>query len=186
MKIYTKKGDEGQTTLVGGSKISKDSAIVEAYGTVDELIANIGFIEGLRLDRYYKDLCFQIQDKLMLCAANIADTRQHKKLPDITEEDVKYLESQIDLMDKDLEPLTNFVLFRGAYPTQFNILRTLCRRAERLTIKVFYTNKATANNNVAMVIKYLNRLSDLFFTMARHTCFKHREENNAKEIVWKI
>jgi cob(I)alamin adenosyltransferase len=178
MKIYTKNGDRGKTTLVGGSKIYKDDDIVEAYGTIDELISEIGFIESFNIYDKYKDLCFEIQNKLMLCAANVADVRKNKTVSDITEKDVEYLEKQIDNFDKDLKPLTNFILFRGSISSKVNKFRTLTRRAERRTIKI---KNDTYNKNIKMVIKYLNRLSDLFFTMARHICLKY----NCSEEVWK-
>lgn len=182
MKIYTKKGDKGKTTLVGGNAIEKDSILVEAYGTIDELIANIGTIHGLSVKEYHKDLCLKIQETLMLCAANVANIREEKTLPDITEEDVKYLEENIDLMDLDLKPLTNFILFTGTLPSYINIYRTLTRRAERRLITLNDKNLSN-NKNIPMIIKYLNRLSDLFFTMARHVCLTCDE---SCEKIWKI
>lgn len=182
MKVYTKKGDKGNTTLVGGNKVTKDSILVEAYGTIDELIAQLGLIEGMNVDEWYKDIIFKIQNILMLCAANVADLREDKTLPDIVEEDVKYLEERIDKMDLEIEPLKNFVLFRGAIPSVLNMSRTVCRRAERATIRSYKTGESN-NENVTMVIKYLNRLSDFLFTMARHTCLKY---DSANEIPWRI
>lgn len=182
MKIYTKKGDKGKTTLVGGKSIDKNSILVEAYGTVDELIANIGTIHGLKVKKYHKELCLKIQEKLMLCAANIADIRKEKTLIDITEKDVNYLEEQIDLMDKDLKPLTNFILFTGKLPSYTNIYRTITRRAERRLISV-NNEGLSQNENIPMIIKYLNRLSDLFFTLSRHVCLTC---DKSCEKIWTI
>jgi len=183
MKIYTKKGDTGKTTLAGGNKTSKDSIIVDAYGTIDELISHIGIISSFNIDFYYKELCVDIQNKLMLCAAQVATTENNDSLPNITYHDVEYLEKQIDKMEEELEPLSNFVLFVGVIASNINIFRTLTRRAERLVVRIL-NKKMTDNQNINLVIKYLNRLSDLFFVMARHVVKK--ELTDSKEIIWKI
>lgn len=190
MKIYTKNGDKGNTTLVGGNKISKDSIIVEAYGSIDELISYIGFAYGLGIDKYHKNLLSEIQNKLMLCASHIADIRKNNNILNIDEKDVKYVEEQIDKMDKDLKPLKNFVLFQGSVTSSINILRTLTRKSERKVIKlnntkitknILFKDKLTKNENIPIIIKYLNRLSDLFFIMTRHIGRKYNSE-----VLWKI
>lgn len=178
MKIYTKKGDKGKTTLVSGKSIEKTSEIVEAYGTVDELIAQVGLIESFNIDNYFKDICFEIQNKLMLIAANIADIRRNKTISNITEEDVLKLEKEIDFMDEQLEPLKNFILFKGAIVSTINGMRTLTRRCER---RVLSMENITSNPNINLIIKYLNRLSDFFFTLARYSCLKNER---CQEIKW--
>jgi cob(I)alamin adenosyltransferase len=184
MKIYTKKGDNGNTTVVGGIKLRKDNNIIAAYGTIDQLIAQLGMVYSLNTRKKYFDICDVLGDKLMLCASNVACVSNVKEVKEIVEEDVKYIEDTIDELSEDLNQLENFVFFKGQVSSSFNVLRTLTRKVERKVIRAFYSG-GIANENVLMVIKYLNRLSDLFFVLARHSTSQVEHGDINEEINWK-
>lgn len=178
MKIYTKTGDKGNTSLIGGTRVPKFHIRVEAYGTVDELISFIGLLRDQQIDKHHKETLVLIQDKLMACASILATDCENceVKIPEILDSDIKILENEIDLMDSVLPPLNSFVL-PGGHPSvsYSHIARSVCRRAERNVLKLDPEIK-----NLDMVIKYLNRLSDYFFMLSR----KLAKELNAKEIPW--
>ena len=165
-KIYTKTGDKGTTALVGGTRVSKDSARVETYGTVDELISWLGVIRSYQaeLDETQTANLRHIQECLMTCAALLAaDENAHKKLPNISSENILLLEKAIDEMQAKLAPFRAFVL--PAAPTisaMCHVARCVCRRAERCAVKV--ANESMLNEKVLV---YLNRLSDYLFTLSR-------------------
>lgn len=168
MKIYTKSGDKGETSLVYGDRVPKYSPRVEAYGTCDEANSSIGYaLSHLPVGEEWAELrkTFHIiQTKLFHIGAELA-TPQGKQVGwPIVEEDVTFLEQQIDLMDGKLTPLTNFIL-PGGHPAAatMHIARTVARRAERRTVQI--TEQEPIN---PISIKYLNRLSDFLFVAARY------------------
>lgn len=178
-KIYTKTGDKGETSLIGGTRVPKYHDRIEAYGTVDELISYIGLIRDQKIDEHSFSILIEIQDRLMTCASILAtDCESCKvKIPEMYDSDIEILEKEIDNMEKDLPPLTSFIL-PGGHPTvsYCHIARNICRRAERLSIKVQNQFK-----NSEKVIQYLNRLSDYLFVLSR----KFSIDLYAKEIPWK-
>jgi cob(I)alamin adenosyltransferase len=171
MKIYTKTGDAGTTALFGGKRVSKSDLRVDAYGTVDELNSYLGLL-------FEEDQIIQIQDRLFTLGAMLATEPGNAKVkvPHLTEEDVIVLEKGIDTMEASLEPMKHFILPGGNQTVSFcHIARTVCRRAERLTV---------ALNSIEpidpLIIKYLNRLSDYLFVLSRYLSKK----TNAREIPW--
>lgn len=179
MKIYTKTGDKGETSLIGGTRVPKYHDRIEAYGTVDELISYIGLIRDQKIDAHYISTLIEIQDRLMTCASILATDCENCdiKIPDIYISDIELLEKEIDEMEKELPPLGSFILPGGHQTVSFcHIARNICRRAERLSIKV--RNQFEFSENV---IQYLNRLSDYLFVLSR----KLSKELLANEIPWK-
>jgi cob(I)alamin adenosyltransferase len=178
MKIYTKKGDKGESSLLGGTKVRKDNIRLEAYGTIDELNAYIGHIHDQKISENHKDILLKIQNQLFNLGCLLAfDGRKSQiKLPVITKESILDLENKIDKMEKKLPPLTEFILPCG-HPvfSLCQITRTICRRAERRIVTLRSEQKISAN-----CLKYLNRLSDYLFVLAR-LILKEKEES---EICW--
>jgi cob(I)alamin adenosyltransferase len=179
MKIYTRTGDKGFTTLVGGKPVPKTHIRLEAYGTVDELIAHIGMLHDMTEDGSLKTLLLEIQDRLMTCAAIMASDCEDcgVKIPEIRESDIAQLESAIDHMESSLPVLKSFILPGGhILSSQCHIARTVCRRAERqiihLSSELFVPDT---------VIKYINRLSDYLFVLSR----KVLHDLNLKDLPWK-
>jgi cob(I)alamin adenosyltransferase len=165
MKIYTRTGDKGKTTLVGGKQVPKTHVRIEAYGTVDELIANVGMLRDMSDNDAIKDYLLEVQDRLMTCAAILAADCEDclVRIPEIKESDITSLENAIDNMESLLPPLSSFVLPGGQIiSSQCHIARTVCRRAERQIIRL-----STELFVPETVIKYMNRLSDYFFMLAR-------------------
>nr|NQU89997.1 cob(I)yrinic acid a,c-diamide adenosyltransferase [Bacteroidota bacterium] len=165
-KIYTKTGDKGETSLIGGTRVPKYHDRIEAYGTLDELNSHVGFLRDQDIDTHTKNMLLEIQERLFTAESVLALDPAHKplrKLPVIHEADIVLLEKEIDKMNETLEPLTNFIL-PGGHPTvsYCHIVRTVCRRAERITIKI-----ASDQVIIELVIKYLNRLSDYLFVLSR-------------------
>ncbi len=179
MKIYTKTGDKGTTSLIGGKRVAKYHPRIEAYGTVDELISNIGLLRDQDIDHEAKLFLIQIQDKLMNCASILAaDCTDCKvKIPKILSEDIKTVELEIDKMETLLEPLESFIL-PGGHPivSMCHICRTICRRCERIIIKLSEETPVPDE-----LIIYINRLSDFFFVLSR----KAAKELNIDQIPWK-
>lgn len=180
MKIYTKTGDAGKTSLIGGTKVLKSDLRIDAYGTVDELNSYIGLISDFSQNNHAKDILKEIQDRLFTIGSELAcdpDKKTKMAIPDLHESDVQLLEKEIDKMDEELPLMKNFILPGGLPAVSFiHIGRCVCRRAERCCVKL--NEKETEND---LVIKYLNRLSDYLFTLARYTSL----ENNAPEVIWK-
>lgn len=164
MKIYTKTGDRGETSLMGGSRVPKDSLRIAAYGTVDELNAHLGLIRSGRPGEQLDALLGMLQDRLFVLGADLASPRQEeRKVPRIGAEDVVKLEKAIDDLDGKLEPLASFILPGGTVPAaQMHIARTVCRRAERAVVKLAREERIGEEPVV-----FLNRFSDLLFVMAR-------------------
>lgn len=178
MKIYTKTGDKGTTSLIGGKRVPKFHERIEAYGTVDELISHIGLLRDMVSIDEIKEKFLFIQDRLMTCATILATDCEgcNLKLPIILESDIEKLEKEIDEMENQLEPLKSFIL-PGGHPivSHAHICRTICRRAERLSLALSKDFKVDP-----LVLKFLNRLSDYFFVVARYLS----KTQNAKEIPW--
>jgi cob(I)alamin adenosyltransferase len=178
MKIYTKKGDKGATSLIGGKRVQKNHQRIDAYGTVDELIAGVGVIRDHIKNNELIDQLIQVQDQLMVCAAILATDCDDcdVKIPKLSEESIVWIETSIDNMDNKLPPLSSFILPGGHPAVSFcHVARTVCRRAERVVISL--SESATVPD---IVIRYLNRLSDYFFVLSRALTV----ELKAIEIPW--
>jgi len=178
-KIYTKGGDKGQTALIGGSRVPKYHQRIEAYGTIDELKSYIGLIRDLSEDNDVRVLLFEIQDRLFTTESLIAaDSKESAKgLPKLFESDVELLEKSIDQMNESLPELSSFIMPGGhVLASHAHIARTICRRAERHTIKA--SEEFVID---PLCVKYLNRLSDFLFVLAR----KFALEIGGNEIKWK-
>jgi cob(I)alamin adenosyltransferase len=190
VKIYTRSGDEGDTGLFGGQRVRKDDLRVEAYGTVDELNAAIGvartYGENSAVNAEVDQLLADLQNELFLVGADLAtpgDTEMQKGRSIIVRTDaqrVSRLEALIDRYEEALPPLTNFIL-PGGHPlaAQLHWCRTVCRRAERRCV----TLQQAAGNHVvnAEVVRYLNRLSDLLFVLARFA----NHSNGVDDVPWR-
>ncbi len=179
-KIYTKTGDKGTTSLIGGTRVPKYHPRIEAYGTIDELKSYIGLIRDHNIDAEYKDQLIEIQDRLFTIESQLAhdpETKLLRPLPEIIEHDVEVLEKAIDKMNESLEPLSSFILPGGHLAVSHcHVARCICRRAERISIRLSELNPVNSLN-----IKYLNRLSDYLFVLAR----KIGKDLNAPETPWK-
>lgn len=165
MKIYTKTGDSGTTSLFGGKRVSKADIRINAYGTVDEVNSWVGLLRDQEVNTGRTDALLQIQDRLFTIGSTLATEPGNSKvkIPALGEEDVTFLEGAIDQMETELPPLRSFILPGGHPAVSFcHLTRTVCRRAERLVIDL-----ATAEPVDPLVIKYLNRLSDYFFVLSR-------------------
>lgn len=178
MKIYTKAGDRGMTSLLGGELVPKDHPRLEAYGTLDELVSWVGLLNFHLEDDRVSEALLRIQDRLMTGASILANekTDGSVSIPRIREEDILYLEKNIDLMSAELEPLSGFILPGGHPVVSFcHIARTSCRRAERLSAGFMNDSE-----QAAILVKYLNRLSDFLFILARKTA----KDFKVEEIHW--
>lgn len=179
-KIYTKTGDEGKTSLIGGTKVWKNNIRIESYGTVDELNSFIG-LTGDHLPPENKAILKEIQDRLFTIGSSLAcdpDKEVRMKIPDLKEDDINLLEQEMDKMNKVLPAMKNFILPGGHVAVSTaHIARCVCRRAERLCVAM----KEHGDFVEPLVIKYLNRLSDYLFVLARYAGHIY----NVDEIVWK-
>lgn len=165
MKIYTHTGDDGTTSLSGGERVPKYHLRVEAYGSVDEVIAWIGLIRGNRVNEKRSEILLYIQDQLMRCAATLSARDHNGKTTQFLPEasSVERIEHEIDRMEEQLTPLRNFILPGGNDLVSFcHIARCVCRRAERSVLRLNETEKTPD-----IVYKFLNRLSDYLFVLAR-------------------
>lgn len=179
-KIYTKTGDGGKTSLIGGTKVSKADLRIESYGTVDELNSYVGLCKDLLQDEAGITILLEIQDRLFTIGSELAcdpDKTIKVSIPDLHESDIEVLEKEIDRMETKLEPLKAFIL-PGGHPTisYLHIARTVCRRAERCCVRL--ANETTVD---PVIIKYLNRLSDYLFVLARFS----GHLMNIADIPWK-
>ena len=179
-KIYTKTGDDGTTGLVGGTRVKKFDTRLEAYGTIDELNAAIGLLRSFDIADDVSELLIQIQNKLFNIGSRLASDEKGEEFTAdliIKEEYVQVLESAIDEYEKKLSPLTEFILPGGEQSVaQCHVARTICRRAERRILEFAEDNKVQPE-----LIKYINRLSDYFFVLARRLTF----DKNITEEKWK-
>lgn len=179
MKIYTKTGDAGMTSLFGGKRVSKADLRIETYGTVDELNSWIGVLRDQDVNRSRTKTLLIIQDRLFTIGSMLATEPGNTKvrIPVLSGADVELLEHEIDMMDSALPPMRSFVLPGGHTAVSFaHVTRTVCRRAERLVIALH-----DAEGVDPLIIIYLNRLSDYLFVLAR----KMSSEVNAEEAPWK-
>lgn len=181
MKIYTKTGDKGETSLIGGTRVWKNNPRIEAYGTIDELNSYVGLLTTYPLQKDDIEFLQQIQHKLFSIGSYLATDLNHTDLKAasiLTEEDVISLEKAIDRMDATLPELKNFVLPGGsAAAATAHICRTITRRAERRMLDLINLNIDIAD----LILQYINRLSDYFFTLSRYIVVG---EGN-KEFLWK-
>lgn len=169
MKIYTKTGDKGYTSLIGGVRVPKYHLRIECYGTVDELNSYIGLIRDQEIDAAVKSDIKEVQDRLFTIGSSLAsDPEKSKmKIPDLHGSDIERLEKAIDAMTSTLPELRHFVLPGGGAAASFcHVARCVCRRAERLAVHL--SEESFVNE---MVIIYLNRLSDYLFVLSRKLCF---------------
>lgn len=178
MKIYTKTGDKGETSLLGGTRVPKYHLRIEAYGTVDELNSHIGLIRDQNINKTDKDVLLEIQNTLFVIGSHLAkDPEKEKvKIPEIKESDIERLENLMDEMNENLPDLKFFVL-PGGHPaaSHCHIARCVCRRAERIAIQL-----SDSSIVEPIILKYLNRLSDYLFVLSR----KIIKDFNAEEIPW--
>jgi len=180
-KIYTKTGDQGKTSLIGGTKVPKSNIRIEAYGTVDELNSFIGLVSDYVTDEATKQTLKEIQDRLFTIGSSLAcdpDKEPKLKIPDLKETDVTYLEQQIDAMNEVLPEMKNFILPGGHVAVSTaHVARCVCRRAERICVNMQEHEMEVE----PLVIKYINRLSDYLFVLARY--IGHQLKVN--EVAWK-
>ena len=170
MKIYTKRGDAGQTDLFGGDRVGKDAIRVGAYGDVDELNSAIGLAIAADVDPELTASLIVIQSALFDLGASLATPdaahREKNSVTGVSEEDVVLLEELIDRLEAGLDKLTAFILPGGSRSAAaFHLARTICRRAERVVVKLSGMSGESVEESS---LRYLNRLSDLLFVMARH------------------
>lgn len=180
-KIYTKNGDLGKTSLIGGTKVPKSHLRIESYGTVDELNSHIGFVGDQLTDTETKTTLKEIQDRLFTIGSSLAcdpDKEPLMKIPDLREEDVVFLEMEIDRMNAILPAMKSFILPGGHMAvSSAHVARCVCRRAERICVYMQEENLFVD----PLVLKYLNRLSDYLFMLARF--ISHL--TGSEEIAWK-
>jgi cob(I)alamin adenosyltransferase len=178
MKIYTKQGDQGKTSLIGGRRVPKNDIKIETYGTVDELNSWIGLLRDQQIAKKYIDQLLEIQDRLFTAGSLLAAEDGHKmQLPELDNKDVSFLEESIDKMNENLPEMRSFVLPGGHQTVSYcHIARCVCRRAERLCVAL-----NQVENNYGLIMQYLNRLSDYLFVLSRALT----SDLEAKEIPWK-
>ncbi|KPL14858.1 MAG: cob(I)yrinic acid a c-diamide adenosyltransferase [Bacteroides sp. SM1_62] len=178
MKIYTKAGDRGTSTLLGGNIVPKDHPRLEAYGTLDELNSWIGLIRDQLDNGDIRKTLMRIQDRIMVGSTILASEKKDASvtIPQLHEKDITFLEREIDRMEQELKPLQSFILPGGHTTVSYcHLARTTCRRAERYSVK-FIKNSAQTE----ILVKYLNRLSDYLFVLARKIAMDLKIE----EIIW--
>ncbi|MFW5851379.1 MAG: cob(I)yrinic acid a,c-diamide adenosyltransferase [Bacteroidota bacterium] len=178
MKIYTKTGDAGTTSLLGGTRVSKYHIRLESYGTIDELNAHVGLLRDMIENEDDSAFLAQIQHTLFAICSHLAnEDPDTKKTPDFSEKHIKLVEQKIDEYTDALPVLANFIV-PGGHPvsSQCHVARTVCRRGERNVIRL--SEEASVNQDV---IRFLNRLSDFLFVLAR----KILKDFNKSEITWK-
>jgi cob(I)alamin adenosyltransferase len=178
MKIYTRTGDRGKTSLIGGTQVPKNDFRLEAYGTIDELISWLGLIHSQNIDQRDKSIIFKIQEMLMMISSHLADEKKiliQVKMPG--DEDVKWIESEIDHIENLVPPLKSFLIPGGHTVVSYcHLARCVCRRAERRMIPVLQDNDEVH----LATMKFLNRLSDYLFML----CRKISMDLNCEEKIW--
>ena len=185
MKVYTKTGDKGTTALFGGTRVPKDHIRIESYGTVDELNSHIGLIRDQEMNQHYKTILIEVQDRLFTVGAILATPQEKEVMKNgelrlqklgIIESDIELLENEIDTMEDSLPQMTHFVLPGGHTTVSYcHVARCVCRRAERLAVHLSHVETIDE-----MAVKYLNRLSDYLFVLAR----KLSHDLKADEVKW--
>lgn len=180
-KIYTKTGDKGSTSLIGGVRVPKSHIRIESYGTVDELNSYLGMVNDLCQNQKISEWLREIQDRLFTLGSVLAtnpDKEVKMKLPDLHDADVQWLEQRIDEMNEVLPEMRSFILPGGNYPSSVcHVARCVCRRAERLCVGMHEQEEYVPD----LIIQYLNRLSDFLFVLARYISYI----NGAEEIPWR-
>lgn len=182
MKIYTKSGDKGKTSLFDGSRVIKSSNRIESYGLIDEVNSHIGILISLLNDnpelKDIKDMLLELQKKLFVLGSDLANpSKKLSDYPRITKNDISQVENQIDEMDTSLSPLKSFILPGGSIQaSQSHVIRTIIRRAETSMVDLYLRNEISECSYV-----YINRLSDFFFILAR-TLNKRLKQDDT---VWK-
>jgi cob(I)alamin adenosyltransferase len=177
-KIYTKGGDKGETSLLGGTRVAKSHDRVEAYGNLDELNSFLGLIRDHPINPHYREVLIRMQENLFIAEALIArdPEKETRALPVLSDEEITLLETEIDAMNEELPDLTNFILPGGHLLVSYcHVARTVCRRAERSLIRL---NQISPVEDI--IIKLINRLSDYLFVLAR----KVGKDNGATETAW--
>ena len=181
MKVYTKTGDKGQTSLVGGKRVSKCCERLESYGTVDELNSHIGVLITYCSDRQDIDFLTGVQANLFVVGGYLATDNSEKDVRQgniVTDEMISAVEKEIDRVQELLPPLRLFILPGGSIAAAFaHVCRTVCRRAERMILRLVETGAEVDDN----VTAYVNRLSDYFFVLSR----KLNQDNNVEDTVWR-
>ena len=178
MKVYTKTGDKGTTSLFGGDRVPKDHIRIESYGTVDELNSYIGLIRCQAIDPHYQQILKEIQDRLFTIGSALASDPERSKMqiPDLLENDITLLEKEMDAMNEILPELKHFILPGGNTIVSYcHLARCVCRRAERLTVHL--AEESFVDNKITI---YLNRLSDYLFVLAR----KLNADAKTEENIW--
>jgi cob(I)alamin adenosyltransferase len=176
MKIYTRTGDHGETSLFGGARVAKNDARIEAYGTVDELSSHLGVARASGVPAEVDAVAEQVQRDLFDIGAHLASPGT-SRFPGVDPRRIAELETAIDAMERELAPLTNFILPGGTLAAaQLHVARTVCRRAERLVVALHDETPATLST-----IAYLNRLSDYLFVAARFA----NKRAAVPDVAWK-
>ncbi len=176
MKIYTKTGDDGTTGLQGGKRVSKSDQRIIAYGAVDEINSCLGIILAHEPDEDIRDLLTRIQNELFVAGSDLSDPNLANTKNRITETMVENLEKNIDKFEKELKPLVNFILPGGHKNAAYlHLARTITRRAETHVVMLAGQERLNASCQ-----KYLNRLSDLLFVLARVT----NKRNGTSDVIW--
>jgi len=179
VKIYTRKGDKGSTGLFGGTKVSKGHIRIDSYGSVDELNAYVGYVQAFISDPILKEEILSIQNHLFVIGSLLASDGTHHEttLPNLEASSVLKLESLIDQIEQELPELKSFILPGGnEHVAICHITRSVCRRAERNVVRLSETAKVDA-----VIIRYLNRLSDFLFVLSR----KIAKDEGSTEVIWK-
>jgi cob(I)alamin adenosyltransferase len=181
IKIYTKTGDAGKTSLIGGTKVPKSNIRIDSYGTIDELNSFIGMVRDQFTHVHSRDVLKEIQDRLFTIGSSLACDPEKEplmKIPDLKEDDITFLEREIDKMNESLPVMKNFILPGGDLAVSTaHVARCVCRRGERICVAMQESNEFID----PLVLKYLNRLSDYLFVLARYI----GHSLNAEEIAWK-
>ena len=181
MKIYTKTGDKGKTSLIGGTKVFKSDLRIESYGTVDELNSFVGLCLDQLMPHNISNVLAEIQDRLFTIGSALAcdpEKETKLKIPDLHEADIELLEKEIDKMNEVLPPMKSFILPGGHVAVStLHVTRCVCRRAERCAVRMQKKEMEVE----PLIIKYLNRLSDYLFVLARFAA----HELKIEEIPWK-
>jgi len=179
MKIYTKTGDSGQTGLFGGKRVEKNNRRIEAYGTIDELNSIVGLVLCEKVESKTKTVLTSIQNSLFIIGSELATPSDVKSsaIQSISENEIQNIEKYIDDLDDELTPLKNFILPGGCKSAAIlHFARTVCRRAERRIVDINSNEEVNSN-----IIKYINRVSDLLFVLARY----ENQKKSTSEIEWK-
>jgi cob(I)alamin adenosyltransferase len=180
-KIYTKTGDKGQTSLIGGTRVSKSHIRIECYGTIDELNSYLGLANDLTKNDIIANWLREIQDRLFTIGSELATTPDKElkmKLPDLHFSDIEWLEGKIDEMNEKLPEMRSFILPGGHQgASACHVARCICRRAERLCVHMRDVNEQVSD----IILQYLNRLSDFLFVLARYITII----NGQDELPWR-